>query len=81
MGRPMSLWYNLSLASKFKVTYGTIGCANWLTPSLHQIGAALYVPKADAIDAALFDDPKVEILRPFISEDAGMDYIQSRKTI
>ena len=47
---PTSPWDNLSFASKGEGTCGAVGYANYVISSLHQIGAALYVPTAESIN-------------------------------
>ena len=76
-----SPWDDLSFASKVEVTWGSIGCANWLPISLHYIFAAIYVLIAQAVDASLSVDPKMDLLGPFVAYYAGIDSICIRKII
>ena len=60
--------YELRFASKEKVTLSAVRGTNWITAIMNHIGATLYFPMAENIDAALDSNPKVELLEPFTSE-------------
>ena len=81
MGMPPSPWYDLSFASKGKVVCSTVMCANWLTPSLHQIGTVVNDPTLKSIDAALAADPKLDLLGSFANGNKDVQAICVRKTI
>ena len=81
MGIPSFPWDNLPFASKGEVICGTVGCSNWLSTSLHQIGTTLYVPIAQAIYASLAANPKLNLLGSFIKDNAEVDAIRVIKTI
>ena len=74
MGMTLSPWDDLSLTLKGKVTYGAIGCAvdcaKWIMASFHHIGTAIYTPMAEAIDAALYKEPIVDLQGPFTADDS-----------
>ena len=48
--------------------------------SLHQIGAALYIPAVEEIDDALETDPDVDLIGMFTSEDTVVEIVRIRKT-
>ena len=48
---------------------------------LHKIRSAIYVPTAEAINAALDVEPIVDLLGPFTTDDAGTDAVCARNTI
>ena len=77
---PPSPWYGLSSEPKGEVTCGTAVCTNWLMSIGCHIGATVYVLKAQAIDASLVDDPKLELLGSFAA-DAYMGSLRVRKTV
>ena len=81
MGIPPSLWDDLYFALKGEVTCGVVVCANWLTARFHHIGITAHVPTAQAIDAALAANPKLDLLGPFFAEGADMDSIRVRNII
>ena len=81
MGMPPPPWDDLSFVSKEEVTCGVVVCANWLMAKLHQIGAMVHVPMAQAIHVALSADPKTDLLGPFTTDDADVDAIHVQKTI
>ena len=81
MGMPMLICDDLSFTYKGNVTCGVVGCANWLSINLHQIGASLYVPATQSIDAALATNPDMDLLGLFTKEEADVEYICVRKTI
>ena len=74
-------WAEISFVSKGKVTCGTITCSNWLTESLHHIGAAIYTPIADAIDAALDSNPSEDIIGKFYTNNNGVNKVCVHITI
>ena len=55
------------------MTCGTVGCSNWMTSSLHQIGVALYVLMAQSIDATLDVDPDLDLMGMFTVDDTYIE--------
>ena len=52
-----------------------------MTVSLQHIGASIYAPMAQEIDAALAANPKLDLLGMFYLDDVDVDSICIRKTI
>ena len=52
-----------------------------MTASHYQVSAAIYFPTADDIDAALDEDPIVELLENLFEYDGGADSLHIWKTI
>ena len=63
------------------MTFDVIVCANWLTASLHQIGATVHVPVTQAIDAALAVNPNLDLLGPYTADNADVEATCVKKTI
>ena len=73
MGMPLSPSIDLSFAYKGEMTCSAVRCNNWLTMSLQHIGAALYIPTVEEIDAALAAVQYLDLLELFATKDAVVD--------
>ena len=81
MRMPPFPWDQLSFVLKVEATHGAIGCANWLTTSLHYITVALYILTAKAIDTALAAEPDVDLIEPVFAKDASINPMRTRNMI
>ena len=63
------------------MTCVAIKCDNWITASLHQNGASIYVLMEEAIDKTLDFNLYVDLLGLLLSEDAVVDAVRICNTI
>ena len=62
------------------MTFGTAPLAHWDPAYLH-LAAAVHVPSAAMIDAAIADDADLKMVGPYRAGDAGVESVRCRKTV
>ena len=80
MGRPPCRWDGEAFANRGDVTFGTAPLAHWDPGYLH-LAAAVHVPSAAAIDAAIAGDAGLKMLGPYGAGDARVESVRCRKTV
>ena len=80
MGRPPCCWDGKSFANRGDVTFGTAPLAHWNPAYLH-IVAAVHVPSAAMIDAAIAGNADLKMVGPYGVGDAGVENVRCRKTV
>ena len=62
------------------MTFGTAPLAHWDPAYLH-LAAAVHVPSAATIDAAIAGDAGLKMMGPYGAGDAGVESVRCRKTV
>ena len=79
MGRLPCRWDVETFANRGDVTFGTALLAHWDPAYLH-LAAAVHVPSAAAIDAAIAGDAGLKMMRPSGAGDAGVESVHCLAT-
>ena len=80
MGRPPCRWDGEAFANRGDVTFGTAPLAHRDPGYLH-LAAAVHVPSAAAIDAAIAGNAGLKMLGPYGAGDAQVESVRCRKTV
>ena len=80
MGRPSCRWDGEAFANRGDVTFRTDPLTHWDPGYLH-LAAAVHVPSAAMIDAAIAGDADLKMVGPYGAGDAGVQSVRCRKKV